>query len=233
MENLKKTCAEIKLDLIKCILEGNDTDCEKLLNKNKRITLEWLSPPFDGEILESEQRQEVTNRGNLFSNLLPDFFIDDLEKVFKRNMFSICFHIYFMIKDGVISLLIRFNNDEINVSPVKFNKNDVVYELIGTKLNNLTNYRLAEKYINEFEAYFNVEQKPQNFVFTQYITFHMKNIVEHFYGFEARTRLIVGAKQDQDNYRLNLVLDIDKSLCKNSTLSNGSRSYYNIGNMHP
>lgn len=231
MENLKQTCAEIKLNLIKRILDIDD--CDQLVRRNKAISMEWFTPPFDGEIEEIDYRNEVAYRNSSFGNFPVEFIIENIEAVFKANLFSSCFHIYFIKKDTNISLLIRFNNIETNDFPVNFKTGDILYELIGTQIRSLTDYRKATDYVNNFEAYYN-STETEGQAFTQYITFHARKIVENFYGFEKNTKLIVGAKADKGgNLRLNLILEIDKDLCKNSILATGDKAYYNIGNMQP
>lgn len=231
MEKLQQTCAEIQLDLIRKILKINN--CEKFSNE-KVITPEWLSPPFDGEVTFGSKENEVGEKEKNLPNLPADFIVDDIEKLFKENMFSLYFHIYFVRNYGdEITILFRFNNSSTNNTDIQFDIRDALYELKGTTLSKLTNLNTATDYINNFKNYYD-SINSEDILLTQYITFHVKNLIDNFYGFEPNTKLILGLKIDQNgNLRLNIILDIDERYCKNSKYAVGNRAYYNIGNMQP
>lgn len=225
----KCNCNEIKLNLIKNILEIDD--CKEFAENYKITTIDWFTPPFDGEITEVSKINEVAERIKNIPSFPPEFIIESIEKVFKDNMFSTYFHIYFIKNNNGISLLFRFNNNATNI-PAKFDVGEILYELKGTKLTRLNNYVEAAEYINKFEIYHNSINSV--LVITQYVTFYTKSLVENFNGFAQNTKLISGVKKDiKGNSRLNIILEIDTVYCKKTTLATGSNVYYNIGNMQP
>ncbi|SDQ33058.1 hypothetical protein SAMN05421664_1175 [Chryseobacterium soldanellicola] len=219
-------CAEKKIQLIKDILEN---DCHDLKN-NKSID-------FDSEISREEIEREVMDMSTFASLAMPSsFFIEQIEPAFALNILANKYiHIYFIKNQDGISLLFRFNKEEQNsATEIVFTAKEKLLELKNGKLSDISPQN-AKSFIETFkELYENQGFGTEETAYTQYITFHYKNILENFSGFEPNTQLICAAKPDPmtQKLRLNLILQIDREYC-NKPITTEKTAFFNIGNMQP
>ncbi|WP_027387191.1 hypothetical protein [Chryseobacterium gregarium] len=233
MENFEQeiSCAEMKLKLIKDILEG---ECNDLINNKKRKSKDF----FDQEITRKEKEDEVNSMSNFASLVMPSsFFIEQMQPIITANVLtSECIHIYFIKNTSEISLLFRFNIDEQNDhEDINFRENEKLWKLSNGKLSEIS-ANDAKSYIENFrELYNNQGFDTEATMYTQYITFHYENILGNFLRFESKSQLICAAKSDPFNegkYRLNLILQIDRANCKNPQTQE-KIAFFNVGNMQP
>jgi len=232
MKNFEQeiSCAEMKLKLIKDILEG---ECNDLISGNKKS-----KDFFDKEITRKEMEDEVNNMSNFASLMIPSsFFIEQIQPIITANVLtSECIHIYFIKSQSGVSLLFRFNKDEQNNhEDISFNENENLWELSNGRLSEIS-AEDAKNYIESFrELYNNQGLNTEETMYTQYITFHYKNILENFLRFEPKSQLICAAKSDpfpDGKFRLNLILQIDRANCKKPRTQEKT-AFFNIGNMQP
>lgn len=234
MNNLEQnmTHAELKLSMIEDILQMdfNKTD-KKSFNEMFHLYLE-MNEEIDRDTADTEVNNII-----FFSALgMPEsFLIEDIETTFKENVFwSDYIHIYFVKDDDEITLLLRFNvaADNEDENNIKFETTERLYILKNKKLDGISDTK-AKKYIENFrELYDSLSFDPTQSAYTQYITFDYTKIRKNFKEFPAVTQLLTAAKKDIGLLRLNIILQIDRTYCKEPKTPEND-VFYNIGNMQP
>lgn len=234
MKNLYQNMshAEKKLSMIEDILQMdfNMTD-KKSFNGMFHLYLDM------NEEIDRDTASTEINNMIFFSVLgMPEsFLIENIETTFKENVFwSDYIHIYFVKDDDEITLLLRFNvaadnEDEMNI---KFETTERLYILKNQKLSRISDIK-AKRYIENFkDLYDSLGFDPTRFAYTQYITFDYTKVRKNFKEFPVVTQLLTAAKEDFGLLRLNTILQIDRTYCKDPKTQEND-VFYNIGNMQP
>jgi hypothetical protein len=226
------SCDDLKLELIQKIIEA---DCSVLNGISITEKCSNLRAMFSREITEEEKNSEMKALQKDFATLQSpsSFKVKGFEEVLKTHIFDSDFmHLYFVKDESGINLLFRFNTSDECPAASGFTNDDKMYLLSGADLKPISAVDakvMMDAFVATYNKYYRADKAKK---ITEYITHDLSTVRRNFYRFEEDTDLIIGAKQDGNALRMNIILSIPTADCKTATTT-GTTAFYNVGVTRP